>query len=106
MRLQHACSPAALCGSEGKCAERVYAARTRLDAFRGAYAEVGVPIQVPTGRKVVSETLQVLLVEDNAGDARLLQEMFSKERAGSFELSHLTHMRDAEARLTKGGVDI
>jgi CheY-like chemotaxis protein len=39
--------------------------------------------------------LQVLLVEDNASDARLLREMFSKEKAGSFELSHLTHMRDA-----------
>jgi signal transduction histidine kinase len=50
--------------------------------------------------------LQVLLVEDNAGDARLLREMFSKETPGSFELSHLTHMRDAEARLAKGGVDI
>jgi signal transduction histidine kinase len=50
--------------------------------------------------------LQVLLVEDNAGDALLLREMFSKEPRGSFELSHLTHMRDAEARLAKGGVDI
>ena len=50
--------------------------------------------------------LQVLLVEDNAGDARLLREMFSKETPGSFELSHLTHMRDAEVRLAKGGVDI
>jgi signal transduction histidine kinase len=50
--------------------------------------------------------LQVLLVEDNAGDARLLREMFSKETAGSFELSHLTHMCAAETRLAKGGVDI
>ncbi len=50
--------------------------------------------------------LQVLLVEDNAGDARLLREMFNKEPWGSFELSHLTHMRDAEARLAKGDVDI
>src|ERR1700677_1357638 len=50
--------------------------------------------------------LQVLLVEDNAGDARLLREMFSKEASGSFELSHLTHMREAEARLQAGGVDI
>jgi signal transduction histidine kinase len=50
--------------------------------------------------------LQVLLVEDNASDARLLREMFSTEKAGSFELSHLTHMRDAEDRLAKGGVDI
>ena len=52
------------------------------------------------------KALQVLLVEDNAGDARLLREMFSKETVGSFELSHLTHMRDAEARLKAGGVDI
>jgi signal transduction histidine kinase len=50
--------------------------------------------------------LQVLLVEDNASDARLLREMFSKEQVGGFELSHLTHMRDAEDRLAKGGVDI
>src|ERR1700685_1143934 len=50
--------------------------------------------------------LQVLLVEDNAGDTRLLREMFSKEPSGSFELSHLTHMREAEARLKAGGVDI
>ncbi len=52
------------------------------------------------------KALQVLLVEDNAGDARLLREMFSKETPGSFELSHLTHMQDAEARLASGGVDI
>jgi signal transduction histidine kinase len=52
------------------------------------------------------KALQVLLVEDNAGDARLLREMFSKETAGSFELSHLTHMREAETRLKEGGVDI
>src|ERR1700734_1620850 len=50
--------------------------------------------------------LQVLLVEDNAGDARLLREMFSKEPVGSFVLTHLTHMRDAEVRLAAGGVDI
>jgi signal transduction histidine kinase len=49
---------------------------------------------------------QVLLVEDNADDALLLREMFSKEPRGTFELSHLTHMGEAEARLAKGGVDI
>jgi signal transduction histidine kinase len=54
----------------------------------------------------VSETLQVLLVEDNAGDARLLQEMFSKERAGSFELTHLLRMSEAVKHLAKGGVDV
>ena len=52
------------------------------------------------------KTLQVLLVEDNAGDARLLREMFSKEEAGCFTLTHLTRMVEAEKRLAQGGVDI
>jgi signal transduction histidine kinase len=50
--------------------------------------------------------LQVLLVEDNAGDVRLLREMFSKERADTFVLTHLVRMSDAETHLAKGGVDI
>jgi signal transduction histidine kinase len=50
--------------------------------------------------------LQVLLVEDNAGDARLLHEMFRKEKAGSFVLTHILRMTEAVARLEKGGVDI
>jgi signal transduction histidine kinase len=54
----------------------------------------------------MSETLRVLLVEDNAGDARLLREMFSKEGAGSFELTHLLRLSDAVAHLAKGGVDV
>jgi signal transduction histidine kinase len=52
------------------------------------------------------KVLQVLLVEDNASDARLLREMLSKEKQGSFELTHLTHMRQAEIRLSEGGIDI
>ncbi len=52
------------------------------------------------------KSLQVLLVEDNAGDARLLREMFSKERPGSIVLTHLTRMHDAEVHLAAGGVDI
>ncbi|MEA3179359.1 MAG: hypothetical protein QOI59_2882 [Gammaproteobacteria bacterium] len=54
----------------------------------------------------MSETLQVLLVEDNAGDARLLREMFTKETAGSFELTHLLRMSEAVLHLAKGGVDV
>src|SRR3984893_19396487 len=50
--------------------------------------------------------LQILLVEDNAGDARLLREMFGKERPGSFELTHVLRMSEAVAHLAKGGVDI
>jgi signal transduction histidine kinase len=52
------------------------------------------------------KALQVLLVEDNAGDARLLREMFSKERAGSFELTHLVRMSEATIHLAKCAVDI
>jgi signal transduction histidine kinase len=52
------------------------------------------------------KALQVLVVEDNAGDVRLLREMFSGERAGSFELTHLLRMSEAEIHLAKGGVDI
>jgi signal transduction histidine kinase len=50
--------------------------------------------------------LQILLVEDNAGDVRLLREMFSKERRDAFQLTHLLRMSEAETHLAKGGVDI
>jgi signal transduction histidine kinase len=52
------------------------------------------------------KALHVLLVEDNAGDARLLREMFSTEKAGSFELTHLLRMSEAMIHLGKGGVDV
>jgi signal transduction histidine kinase len=52
------------------------------------------------------KALQILLVEDNAGDARLLREMFSKERPDSFELTHLLRMSEAVTHLARGGVDI
>lgn len=55
---------------------------------------------------VKKKVLQVLLVEDNAADARLLRRMLSEEKQGSFELTHLTRMSEAEALLSKGGVDI
>src|ERR1700727_2489644 len=52
------------------------------------------------------KVLQVLVVEDNAGDVRLLREMFKDEKPGSFELTHLLRMGEAETHLAKGGVDI
>jgi diguanylate cyclase (GGDEF)-like protein/PAS domain S-box-containing protein len=52
------------------------------------------------------EALQVLLVEDNAGDARLLREMFSKENRDSFELTHLLRLSEAMVHLAKAKVDI
>jgi signal transduction histidine kinase len=59
-----------------------------------------------TAEAVEKKALRVLLVEDNAGDARLLREMFSKEKAGSFELTHKTRMSEAEVHLAGGGVDV
>jgi len=50
--------------------------------------------------------IQVLLVEDNAGDARLFREMFRNEKPGIFELTHLMRLSDAEAHLAKSEVDI
>jgi signal transduction histidine kinase len=50
--------------------------------------------------------LQVLLVEDNSGDARLLREMFSKESTDSFELTHVLRLSEALSLLAKGGIDI
>jgi DNA-binding response OmpR family regulator len=56
--------------------------------------------------KTEAGPLRVLLVEDNAGDASLLREMFSKEKAGSFELTHLLRMSEAVVHLAKGAVDV
>src|SRR6185369_15412391 len=48
----------------------------------------------------------VLLIEDNAGDARMLREMFNE--AGSFdtELMHVGCMSEAEQRLAKPWADV
>ncbi len=50
------------------------------------------------------ETL--LVVEDNAGDARLLQEMLRDEMAHRVNLMHVATMRDAEEHLAKHSVDV
>ena len=54
----------------------------------------------------MKKPLEVLAVEDNAGDACLLREMFRKEKPGSFHLTHLMRMSDALVHLARGGVDI
>src|ERR1700694_589220 len=53
-----------------------------------------------------NRALKVLLVEDNAGDARLLREMFTTERPGSIAWTHLMRLGEALVHLAKGGVDI
>ncbi len=54
----------------------------------------------------MSDRLSILLVEDNAGDARLLREMFSSEPADSFEIVHMQRLGPALNRLGQGGVDV
>ncbi len=49
---------------------------------------------------------QLLLIEDNAGDARLLREMLREHQAYSAGLTHVTSMDAAEAHLAKSGTDI
>lgn len=52
------------------------------------------------------QMLRILLVEDNAADARLLREKLSEEPPGSIELTHLIRMSDTVAHLAKAKVDI
>jgi len=53
-----------------------------------------------------TRTLQVLLVENSEEDARSLQEMLRRERPGSYEITHLLRMSEAEIHLAKNCVDI
>ena len=48
----------------------------------------------------------VLLIEDNAGDARLLREMFNEGGSYGTELMHVRCMGDAELRLVEPAVDV
>ena len=48
----------------------------------------------------------LLLVEDNAGDARLLREMLDDQGAHNITLAHVESMIDAETYLAKNAVDV
>src|SRR6202790_5527535 len=48
----------------------------------------------------------LLLVEDNQGDARLLQEMLNEPSLNGTEVAHVTTMSDAESHLGNHVVDI
>jgi diguanylate cyclase (GGDEF)-like protein/PAS domain S-box-containing protein len=48
----------------------------------------------------------LLLIEDNLGDARLLQEMFREEGSLNAEVTHVGSMTEAEAHLAQRAVDI
>jgi signal transduction histidine kinase len=51
------------------------------------------------------ETIRVLLVEDNPGDARLIREILARARGAQFELERVERLSAALERLTTGGID-
>ncbi len=52
------------------------------------------------------ETIKILLVEDNPGDARLLRETFREITDTKFELTHVEQLSDAAAQLAKFNFDV
>jgi formate hydrogenlyase transcriptional activator len=50
--------------------------------------------------------LRILLIEDNAADARLLRGALSAEPPESFELTHLLRMNEAVVKIAKDDVDV
>jgi diguanylate cyclase (GGDEF)-like protein/PAS domain S-box-containing protein len=53
-----------------------------------------------------NKSIKILLVEDNAGDARSLHEMFKRQRSRTIELTHVECMSDAEKHLAEHEYDI
>lgn len=52
------------------------------------------------------DTIRVLLVEDNPGDARLIREALRDVSASPFELTHVDRLSAAFERLDEGGHDV
>jgi DNA-binding response OmpR family regulator len=50
--------------------------------------------------------IHILLVEDNDGDARLVEEMLSENRRSIFDVVHVHYLSEALNELNKGGVDV
>ncbi len=56
--------------------------------------------------KLDTHPLRVLLVEDNPGDARLIRELLSESRDGTYQLECAETLREARARLVREEVDL
>ncbi|OIN98905.1 hypothetical protein COS16_09355 [Candidatus Desantisbacteria bacterium CG02_land_8_20_14_3_00_49_13] len=52
------------------------------------------------------EHIKVLLVEDNPGDARLIQEMLKEVKDADFELEQASRISEAVKRVTGKGIDV
>ena len=52
------------------------------------------------------KALRLLLVEDSAGDARLLREMIAEQAARGLEVAHVETMEAAERHLSLGAFEV
>ncbi len=50
--------------------------------------------------------IKVLLIEDNSGDAHLVQAMLAKAKGASFDLEHAARLSSGLERLAAGGIDV
>ena len=53
-----------------------------------------------------TKPIEVLLVEDNPGDARLVQESLADAGSERFHLTHVERLEDAVRRLEHGSYDV
>lgn len=72
----------------------------------GEPGQVGAESGHPTSRGVTSRTLRVLQVEDNPGDAFLVQESLNGYAAQDFDIVHVERLNDAFRRLSSDHFDV
>ena len=79
----------------------------RGDSRRRVATMVSVnPPRTPPGARAADPVLRLLLVEDSAGDARLIRELITEGSARGIEMAHVATMREAERHLELGAVDV
>jgi diguanylate cyclase (GGDEF)-like protein/PAS domain S-box-containing protein len=55
---------------------------------------------------MTENTFQVLLIEDNPGDVRLIQEMLKEVNGFSFDIKHASYLKDGLALLSENEIDV
>ncbi len=57
-------------------------------------------------KRMASDRMKVLLVEDGPAEARLIQELLSEARGMSFEVERVETLAEGQGRLALGGIDL